>query len=100
MTVSHPSPKPTRGQIDKKILTQVEETPIDERTTHSAQCHCGAVKYDVTLKHPFPKYPVNRCNCTICTQLGYLLVYPCRQDVVFTQGTFEFREEVAVRDGS
>lgn len=86
MTISHPSPAPTRGQIDKNILMKVEETPADERTTHEAQCHCGAVKYDVTLNRPFPKYPVNRCNCTICTQLGYLLVYPSRQDVIFHQG--------------
>ena len=85
MTVSHPSPHVTRP-LDISLLHAVEETSPEDRTTHAAQCHCGAVKYDVTLKYPFPKYTVNKCTCSICTHLGYLLVYPCRRDVVFTQG--------------
>lgn len=72
--------------IDLSILTFVEDTSVEERTTHTAQCHCGAVKFTVTLKWPFPKYPVNKCSCSICTHTGYLLVYPARRDVVFTRG--------------
>ena len=64
----------------------VEDT--DERTTHEASCHCGAIQFEVTFKYPFPKYPINTCNCSICTKNGYLLVYPLRRDVVFTQGIF------------
>jgi hypothetical protein len=30
-------------------------------------CHCGAVKFEVTLDL---KSGVSRCNCTICTKLG------------------------------
>jgi hypothetical protein len=76
------APRPIDGSI-----MYVEETSPEERTTHAASCHCGAVQYDVTLKYPFPKYPVNKCTCSICFNNGYLLVYPCRRDVVFTKGT-------------
>jgi hypothetical protein len=61
-----------------------------ERTTHAASCHCGAVEFTVTLESPFPKYPVNKCNCSICFQNGYLLVYPCRRDIVFLKGESTF----------
>lgn len=83
--VAHKEPRP----LDFAILTVVEETPEAERTTHAAQCHCGAVKFNVTLKWPFPKYPVNKCTCTICTHNGYLLVYPARRDVDFIEGEIE-----------
>lgn len=72
--------------LDISILQVVEETPEAECTTHQAACHCGAVQFSVTLKWPFPKYPVNTCSCTICTQNGHLFVYPCRRDVVFSKG--------------
>ncbi|KUJ22777.1 uncharacterized protein LY89DRAFT_714508 [Mollisia scopiformis] len=68
------------------IFGGVEQTSEDERTTHAASCHCGAVQFNVTLKWPFPKYPVNKCSCSICVSTGYLLVYPCHRDVVFIQG--------------
>jgi hypothetical protein len=57
-------------------------------TTHKANCHCGAVRYTVTLPQPFPEYKINQCNCSICEKNGYLLVYPIRRDLVFTQGMF------------
>lgn len=81
-TTPHKQHKP----LDPSILTIVEDTPPSERTTHAAQCHCGTVKFNVTLKWPFPKYPVNVCSCSICHQMGYVLVYPARRDVVFTEG--------------
>jgi hypothetical protein len=80
------SPLPGARPFDSAILRGVEQTTPEERTTHAAQCHCGAVKYSVTLMWPFPRYTVNRCTCSICTQNGYLLVYPARQDVVFSEG--------------
>lgn len=70
----------------KFIFAGVEETSEEERTTHAASCHCGAVQFNVTLNRPFPSYPVNRCTCTICSSTGYLLVYPCRRDIEWVQG--------------
>ncbi|TVY83332.1 Centromere protein V [Lachnellula suecica] len=67
------------------IIT-AEDTSPTERTTHTGACQCGAVQYTVTLKHPFPKYPVNACSCSMCTRNGYLFVYPKRKDFEITQG--------------
>ena len=63
------------------------ETTLNRRTTYKASCHCGAVRFTVALPVPFPEYEINRCNCSVCTKNGYLLVYPTRKDVVFSQGT-------------
>jgi hypothetical protein len=71
---------------DPSIINIVEDTSDNDRTLYPAKCHCGAVKFSVTLKYPFPKYPVNKCTCSMCTHTGYLLVYPSRRDVVFTEG--------------
>lgn len=54
--------------------------------TYNATCHCGNIKYTVTLPNalaPEGSGKINKCNCTICTKNGYLLVYPKRTDVVF-----------------
>jgi hypothetical protein len=63
------------------------------KKTYTAQCHCGTVKFTVdipSLEKGDTK--VNRCNCSICTKKGYWLVYPQRQDVVFTQGEDKMKE--------
>lgn len=42
-------------------------------TTYEANCHCGAVRYTVTLEDalaPEGTTKVNRCNCSICTKYG------------------------------
>lgn len=60
-----------------------------QQTTYPANCHCNAIRYTVTLDTALaPTGPgkINRCNCSICTKLGYLLVYPKREDVVFEEG--------------
>lgn len=80
-------PKP----LDFAHFEGVEPTGPEERTTHEAQCHCGAIAYSVTLKWPFPKNPINNCNCSICQHNGYLLVYPTRKDVVFHTGKISAR---------
>jgi len=81
------TPAKERRPLDSNfIFGGVEETSEEERTTHAASCHCGAVKFEVTLKWPFPKYPVNTCSCSMCTSTGYLLVYPCRRDIKWLQG--------------
>lgn len=77
------------------------------RTTYEGNCHCGNIRYTVTLPDalaPKGKGKVLRCNCSICTKsgkkasiaksgailhginpcvTGYLLVYPMREDVVW-----------------
>jgi len=69
--------------LDVTLLHIVEPTSEAERTTHQSSCYWGCP----ILHHAlvvFLKYPINKCNYSICTQNGYLFVYPCRRDVVFT----------------
>jgi hypothetical protein len=43
---------------------------------YSANCHCNAVRYKVTLEDalaPEGTTKVNRCNCSICTKYGAFL---------------------------
>lgn len=75
---------------------------------YNGSCHCGNIKYTVALDEalaPEGKGTINRCNCSICTKngellvillststqftyliAGYFLVYPRREDVVFQDG--------------
>lgn len=45
-----------------------------ESVTYEAGCHCGYIKFDVTLAPGLDEYPVAQCNCSACTRFGYLLV--------------------------
>jgi hypothetical protein len=84
---TEPTPKKTAFLPDPKDDLEPEiQRSTPEPTTHRANCHCGAIRYTVTLKYPFPKYKINRCTCSICTKNGYLLVYPPRKDVVWLSG--------------
>jgi hypothetical protein len=41
--------------------------------TYASNCHCGAVRYKITLEDalaPEGTTKVNRCNCSICTKYG------------------------------
>lgn len=59
--------------------------PSNAQTYH-ALCHCGTVRYTVTLSPPLDKQKVADCNCSICSRNGYLLVYPSREHLVVQSG--------------
>lgn len=40
--------------------------------TYSGSCHCGAVRYEVTLEPPAKAVA---CNCSICSRAGWLLAF-------------------------
>jgi len=42
--------------------------------TYPAGCHCGYIKFDVTLRPPLDEQKVMECNCSMCRRGGYLLV--------------------------
>ena len=44
----------------------VNETPKAPKT-HAGGCHCGAVRFEVTLE---PDFKASRCNCSICTKVA------------------------------
>jgi hypothetical protein len=57
----------------------------NETQVYKANCHCGQVRMSVILPDLLTTR-VNRCNCSICTRNGYLLVYPKREHVSFLCG--------------
>jgi Uncharacterized conserved protein len=61
-------------------------TPTGESSSHSGNCHCGAVRFSFTISPPLHEYPANSCNCSICTKNGYLLVYPSTKDLTIERG--------------
>jgi hypothetical protein len=45
---------------------------MSEPTVHHGGCHCGAVRYQVTIDL---SAPVLACNCSICSRTGTLLSF-------------------------
>ncbi|EMD85227.1 hypothetical protein COCC4DRAFT_180925 [Bipolaris maydis ATCC 48331] len=60
-----------------------EENSSQSPQEYRCKCHCGEVRFTITLSSHLADYTVMQCNCSICTVHGYLLVYPNRSDVVF-----------------
>lgn len=53
-----------------------QQNEQDEQSsgTYQAGCHCGYIKFSVTLTPALPQTKVLNCNCSACTRFGYLLV--------------------------
>jgi hypothetical protein len=62
--------------------------------SYDLHCHCGAVKYTITLSPPLYKeqaegkeqWTAIDCNCSHCERVGAINVHPLAKDVKFTQG--------------
>jgi hypothetical protein len=56
--------------------------------TYNGGCHCGAVKYAVTISPPLddPTQVVTACNCSICATNGYLLILSPNSSIEFSRG--------------
>ncbi|KAJ5122230.1 hypothetical protein N7448_003361 [Penicillium atrosanguineum] len=67
-------------------------TPTGESSSHSGNCHCGAVRFKFTLSPPLHEYPTTECNCSICTKNGFLLVYPFNKDFTIEKGEDKLKE--------
>ncbi|MCJ1370897.1 hypothetical protein MMC20_002111 [Loxospora ochrophaea] len=84
------APRPTSIQGTRRDTTH-EAREIDARIMadnkvwYDANCHCAAVRYRVKIPS-LDEHAINICNCSICTKFGYCLVYPMRDEVIFTQG--------------
>lgn len=73
-------------EVGKDIAWDLSPSPTNpDLISYPASCHCGAVAYTIRLPS-LETYEVNKCNCSICTKNGYLLIYPSRTDVVFHSG--------------
>lgn len=51
-----------------------ELTSQPESKTYEAGCHCGYIKFNVTLSPPLPQNKPLQCDCSACRRFGYLLV--------------------------
>jgi hypothetical protein len=45
---------------------------MSETKTYEGSCHCGKVRYAVTMAPPDKAYS---CNCSICSRAGWLLSF-------------------------
>ncbi len=66
-------------------------------TTHKGGCHCGAVKFEIEAPADIE---ATRCNCSICTQCGFLHLFVSRDNFRLLQGedamtTYTFNTGVA-----
>ena len=56
--------------------------------TYNGGCHCGAVKYAVTISPPLddPTQVVTTCNCSICATNGYMFIFAPNSSIEFSRG--------------
>jgi hypothetical protein len=76
----------------------VIETASSDPATLNGACHCGAVRFTVTLTKGFAS--ARRCTCSICRMRGAVAVTSTPQDFAITQGvaslaTYRFNTKVA-----
>lgn len=76
-------------------MTQASQ---DTQTPLAGQCHCGAVRFTVTLKGGLAS--ARRCDCSLCTMRGAVAVSAALDDLEFTQGAenltlYQFNTRVA-----
>ena len=57
---------------------------MTERKTLDGACHCGAVRFTVTLAEGLAQ--PRRCNCSLCRMRGAVVVSAAVGDLVVTQG--------------
>ena len=74
------------------------ETASDEPITLDGACHCGMVRFTVTLTQGLAS--ARRCTCSICRMRGAVAVTSTPQDFHLTQGedkltTYRFNSGVA-----
>ncbi|MGE5563707.1 MAG: GFA family protein [Bacillota bacterium] len=74
------------------------DTSSHERVTLNGACHCGAVKFTVTLTEGFAS--ARRCTCSICRMRGAVAVTSTPEAFRITQGedhlaTYRFNTKTA-----
>lgn len=72
--------------------SKTEETK--QSGTYNASCHCGYIRFAVTLSPPLEEQRVLDCNCSICRRMGYLLVCKCLRNARRCPGSLEKRGEI------
>jgi hypothetical protein len=78
------------------VLPDERDERPDLPVTFSGGCHCGAVRFRVTVR----TYRVSDCNCSLCTMKGYLHVIVRAEDFALERGsdaitTYQFNTRTA-----
>jgi len=62
---------------------------MSDPKTYEGSCHCGAVRYQVTMAPPEKAYA---CNCSICARAGWLLAFAPEADFRILSGQDALRD--------
>lgn len=57
---------------------------IDDTNVRAGKCHCGAVRFEVTLSDGFKS--ICRCNCSYCRMRGAVVAMAKAGEIRFLQG--------------
>ena len=57
---------------------------VDDTNIRAGQCHCGAVRFEVTLSDGFNS--IRRCNCSYCRMRGAVVLAVDKGGIRFLQG--------------
>jgi hypothetical protein len=60
----------------------------DSAKTYSGSCHCGGVRYEVTM----PLGTVISCNCSLCSRTGHLLAFAPVEQFRLLSGEEQLRD--------
>lgn len=71
---------------DDTPLSPTTGRPLPKSQNYQGGCHCGKVSYTVKLSPPVTEMPVTKCNCSICTINGQLMVYPLESQITWHSG--------------
>ena len=58
---------------------------VNDTTVRAGQCHCGAVRFEVTLSDGFNS--IRRCTCSYCRMRGAVVVSAEMDEIKILQGT-------------
>ncbi len=62
---------------------------MSDTKTYTGSCHCGVVRYEVTM--PAPQQAM-ACNCSICSRTGWLLAFVAGADLKLLAGEGELTD--------
>ena len=57
---------------------------VDDTNVRTGQCHCGAVRFEVTLSDGFNS--IRRCTCSYCRMRGAVVAMARMGGIKFLQG--------------
>jgi hypothetical protein len=62
------------GKTPGDAPPQQKEEDVKNSWTYEGGCYCRFIRFSVTLTPVLLQTKVLSCNCSMCTQFGYLLV--------------------------